>query len=211
MPKVVLIQLSSWRWAHSCSKHVEDSNKHIIEGIVRQVGHLPELVTCCFRWPNYTPHRSLTWLPGSVWKFFLLVYFCSWVEGLLVLGCWLLTAANRVYHSEICVSNPFYLSLTVSWMEVDSENYDGWLWTGRNWSRQSFYLRYQKFFGYSFNLQGTAFVLRVLRCVWCLEDGDEVILWDFSVIFKLLEAAVRRRDLYWILPPRKIQDFLSRC
>jgi len=39
-----LIQLSSWRWAHSCSKHVEDSNKHIIEEIVRQVGYLPEKV-----------------------------------------------------------------------------------------------------------------------------------------------------------------------
>jgi hypothetical protein len=26
-----------------CSKHVEDSNKHIIEEIVRQVAHLPEL------------------------------------------------------------------------------------------------------------------------------------------------------------------------
>jgi hypothetical protein len=24
-------------------KHVEDSNKHVIEEIVRQVGHLPEL------------------------------------------------------------------------------------------------------------------------------------------------------------------------
>jgi hypothetical protein len=39
----VLIQLSPWRWAQSCSKHVEDSNNHIIEEIVRQVGHLPEL------------------------------------------------------------------------------------------------------------------------------------------------------------------------
>jgi len=34
--------LSSWGWAHSCSKHVEDSNKHIIEEIVRQVDYLPE-------------------------------------------------------------------------------------------------------------------------------------------------------------------------
>jgi len=39
----VLIQLSSWGWAHSCSKHVEDSNKHIIEEIVHQVCYLPEL------------------------------------------------------------------------------------------------------------------------------------------------------------------------
>ena len=43
IPDVVLIQLSSWTWAHSCSKHAEDSNKHIIEEIVRQIGHLPEL------------------------------------------------------------------------------------------------------------------------------------------------------------------------
>jgi hypothetical protein len=43
IPEVVLIHLSSWGWAQSCSKHVEDSNKHIIEEIVRQVGHLPEL------------------------------------------------------------------------------------------------------------------------------------------------------------------------
>ena len=38
-----LIQLSSWEWAQSCSKHVQDSNKHIIEEIVRQVGYLAEL------------------------------------------------------------------------------------------------------------------------------------------------------------------------
>ena len=28
--------------AHSCSKHVEDSDKRIIEEIVRQFGYLPE-------------------------------------------------------------------------------------------------------------------------------------------------------------------------
>ena len=44
MPEVVLIQLSSWGWAQSCSKHEKDSNKHIIEEIVRQVGHLPDLI-----------------------------------------------------------------------------------------------------------------------------------------------------------------------
>jgi len=43
IPDVVSIQLSSWRWAQSCSKHVEDSNKHIIEETVRYVGYLPEL------------------------------------------------------------------------------------------------------------------------------------------------------------------------
>ena len=37
------MQLSSWGWAQSCSKHVKDLNKHIIEEIVRQVGHLPQL------------------------------------------------------------------------------------------------------------------------------------------------------------------------
>jgi hypothetical protein len=42
IPDVVLIQLSSWGWAHSCSKHVEDSNKHIVEEIVRQDGYLSE-------------------------------------------------------------------------------------------------------------------------------------------------------------------------
>ena len=39
-----LIQLSSWGWAHSCSKHVDDSNKYTIEEIVRQVGYLPEQI-----------------------------------------------------------------------------------------------------------------------------------------------------------------------
>ena len=34
------MQLSSWGWAHSCSKHVEDSYKRIIEEIVRQVYRL---------------------------------------------------------------------------------------------------------------------------------------------------------------------------
>ena len=43
IPEVVLIQLSFWGWAHSCSKHVQDSDKHIIEETVRQVGYLPEL------------------------------------------------------------------------------------------------------------------------------------------------------------------------
>ena len=45
IPEVVLIQLSFLGWAQSCSKHVEDSNKHIIEEIVRQVGRLPDSYT----------------------------------------------------------------------------------------------------------------------------------------------------------------------
>jgi hypothetical protein len=36
------MHLSYWGWAQGCSKHVEDSNKHIREEIVRQVGHVPE-------------------------------------------------------------------------------------------------------------------------------------------------------------------------
>jgi hypothetical protein len=41
IPVVVLIQLSSsWGWAQSCLKHVEDSYKHIIEEILPQVGYL---------------------------------------------------------------------------------------------------------------------------------------------------------------------------
>jgi len=43
IPDVVLIQFSFWGWAQGYSKHVEDSNKHIIEEIVRQIGYLPEL------------------------------------------------------------------------------------------------------------------------------------------------------------------------
>ena len=43
IPEVVFIKLSSCGLTHSCSKHVEDSNKRIIEEIVRQVGYLPEL------------------------------------------------------------------------------------------------------------------------------------------------------------------------
>jgi len=35
---------SFWGWAHSCSKHVQDSKNCIIEDIVRQVGYLPELI-----------------------------------------------------------------------------------------------------------------------------------------------------------------------
>jgi hypothetical protein len=33
----------SWWWAHGCSKHVENWNKHIQKKIVRQVGYLQEL------------------------------------------------------------------------------------------------------------------------------------------------------------------------
>jgi hypothetical protein len=56
-----------------------------------------------------------------------LIYFCSWVEGLLVLGCCLMSAANRVSHSKTSVTSPVYLSLTVPWKVAESENCDGWL------------------------------------------------------------------------------------
>jgi len=57
----------------------------------------------------------------------LLVYFWSWVDSLLVLGCRPLSAANRDSNSKVSVSNPSYISLRVLWMEIDSEIYDGWL------------------------------------------------------------------------------------
>ena len=53
--------------------------------------------------------------------------FWSWVEGLFVLECRPLSAANRVSDPKISVSNSSHLSLMVFWMEVDSEIYDRWL------------------------------------------------------------------------------------
>jgi len=44
-----------------------------------------------------------------------------------MVGCSPLSAANNVSDSKISVSNPFYLSLMVPWMEVGSEIYDRWL------------------------------------------------------------------------------------
>ena len=52
IPEVVFIQLSSWGWEQSYSKHVEDSDKCIIEEIVRQVGYLTE-VPDVVRWVLY--------------------------------------------------------------------------------------------------------------------------------------------------------------
>ena len=43
IPEVVLIQLPSGGWEQSGSKHVKDSNKHIIKETVHQVGYLPGL------------------------------------------------------------------------------------------------------------------------------------------------------------------------
>jgi len=47
--------------------------------------------------------------------------FWSWMEYLLMLGCHPLSAAIIVSHSKISVFNPSYISLTVSWMDVDSD------------------------------------------------------------------------------------------
>jgi len=47
IPEVVLIQLSSWGWAQRCSKHVKDSNKHILEEIVRQVWLPTRIIRRC--------------------------------------------------------------------------------------------------------------------------------------------------------------------
>ena len=60
IPDVVLLQLSSWGWAHSCSKHVEDSNKHVTEEIVRQVGYLPERQSGGFLvcWPSFDSRQQ---------------------------------------------------------------------------------------------------------------------------------------------------------
>jgi hypothetical protein len=65
-------------------------------------------------------HPCLTWLPTSVWKIILLVYFdlgwkvcLCWVVGF----CVLLTG----FSIQSSVSSPFYPSLTVPWKEFDSE------------------------------------------------------------------------------------------
>ena len=59
IPDVVLIQLSYWGWAQICWKHVDDSNKHIIEEIVRQVGYLPELTLEVQTAVIMTPRRKV--------------------------------------------------------------------------------------------------------------------------------------------------------
>jgi len=70
IPEVVLIQLSSWRWAQSCSKDVEDSNKHIIEEIVRQVGHLPEPVWKVFLSDTDPVLEKRSYLDADEYAFF---------------------------------------------------------------------------------------------------------------------------------------------
>jgi hypothetical protein len=72
IPDVVWIQLSSWGWAQSCSKHVEDSNKHIIGEIVGQAGYLPDLqfsffISLTMPVSSYNVWGSLLYL---VWRIF---------------------------------------------------------------------------------------------------------------------------------------------
>jgi hypothetical protein len=54
------MQLASWQWAQSCLKHVGDSNKNIIEGNVRQVGHLPELEEVRYSYTSVVTPQSYT-------------------------------------------------------------------------------------------------------------------------------------------------------
>ena len=50
------------------SKHVEDSNKHIIEDIVRQVGHLPEFILIL---PVFSCNKQSVMLTVSLDRVFL--------------------------------------------------------------------------------------------------------------------------------------------
>ena len=81
IPDVVLIQLFSCGWAHSCSKHVEDSNKHIIEESVRQVDYLPEL---------YEDVRSEKYRINSCWN----VIYCGRIACLCSNLFWVLSAVR---------------------------------------------------------------------------------------------------------------------
>ena len=80
---------------------------------------IPELVTCDL--VDLTRHNLAysarlldcqhpTFLFSMKIPFFSLIW--SWVEGLLMLGCNPVSAANRVSHSKISVSNLSYRSLT---------------------------------------------------------------------------------------------------
>jgi len=75
IPEVVLIQLSSWGRAQSCSKHVEDSNKHIIE---------KKLCVNLVTYQNY----SFVWFLNEVWQHLgpvsLLLEFCTVQAGMLL-------------------------------------------------------------------------------------------------------------------------------
>jgi len=78
-----LIQLSSWGWVRSSSKHVDDLNKHIIEEIVRQVGYLPELAFFCPVHPQGTAQPSqerFSWMSIIVQQdatIYSLLYLCK--------------------------------------------------------------------------------------------------------------------------------------
>jgi hypothetical protein len=91
------------------------------------------MAVCC---QNLTPgvfssHSALSLMVGALFKKFDLFLNTPCIFGVRwnvrLLGRSPLCAANRVSHSNISVSNPSYLSLTVPWMEVDIEIYDRWL------------------------------------------------------------------------------------
>ena len=70
IPDVVLIQLKSWGWAQDCSKHVEDSNKHIVEETGHQVGYLPEFMEHVILWKLVIAilfSQELTTCPSVKW------------------------------------------------------------------------------------------------------------------------------------------------
>ena len=103
---------------------------------------LSGLVNCVLKWRHYAQsrsHCSLTWTPKSVCRFLFLVYLGLWLEYFHVLGCFTLSAGNRVAHSQISVTNPTFLSLAVPWMEFDSGVYDGWFWADRTCGQRSLY------------------------------------------------------------------------
>jgi hypothetical protein len=136
-------------------KIILETNTHFTPELL--ICALDDLTTCNLA---YIAHLLECQCPTLVvtMKIFLLVYFLSWVECLLVLpvalNCMLhyeyfkfptpfrdqlnrlyfpLLAAHRVSDSKISGANPSSLSLKVSWMNVYSEIYDGWLRTAGNW------------------------------------------------------------------------------
>jgi hypothetical protein len=106
IPDVVLIQLSSWGWAQSGSKHVEDSNKHIIE-------------------KNCAPSWSLTRitkykLSCTIHYFIIPVKMYSWDVSFTNLA-WL-TAFKLYFVKTFDNFGLFYLMKTVKLIYTDKNN-----------------------------------------------------------------------------------------
>jgi hypothetical protein len=60
IPDVVLMQLSSWEWAHSCSEHVEDSNKHINKKLCVKLVTYKNFLWC-FSAEKFYNNSTLRW------------------------------------------------------------------------------------------------------------------------------------------------------